>query len=225
MKVIANIGFGIEPGALGKDHPEGDARGRPCQLSLHLSAGQRMAAQQAIRGAIPQALERVSQLCGGGRIHDALSAETCNREGQRSPWCVAGAGTDHQHARGHGDGNAGRLPLHPAAGSLGVQADSRRIQQERARISIPDLGSGPHHRAGRAQRLSPARIGRSRGRPRRSFRDLQLDQDHLADTGRSTPPPKGSLRGRDCRPLTPARSGRVRRSDPCRRRRRSPASI
>src|SRR5262249_22810056 len=34
MKVIANIGFGIEPGALGKDHPEGILAGAHANYHL-----------------------------------------------------------------------------------------------------------------------------------------------------------------------------------------------
>ena len=47
MKVIANIGFRHRARSIGQGSSRGDPGGRPCQLSL-LSAGERVAAQQAI---------------------------------------------------------------------------------------------------------------------------------------------------------------------------------
>ena len=62
--------------------PRGRACGRALQLSLHLSRRRPLAHQQGIRAALPQALERISELPVRWSLRHAVHAEGGDREGQ-----------------------------------------------------------------------------------------------------------------------------------------------
>ena len=127
MKVIANIAFGIEPEALEKDHPEGILAGAHSNYHFTLPTGEPMAAQQPVRPTVSKTLGQTSELRGRRRVHGGILFEIRDREGQ-SVYCpLARTRGDNHYAGGHGDCDAGRLPLYPARGSLGIQTDRRRL--------------------------------------------------------------------------------------------------
>ena len=75
MKVATTLAFGVAPHAHRQGSPRGRARRRALQLSLHLSGRRPLAAQQVVRAALLQALERIPELPVGRRLRHALHAQ------------------------------------------------------------------------------------------------------------------------------------------------------
>ena len=119
MKVATTLAFGGQPHAIGKDHPEGVLAG--CHSNyffLHPRQGA-LADQRLIRRALPQALERISELRVGRRLCVALPAQGRRRKSQ-SCWSAAGRKRTHIIAMLEGMG------LDTPAGYLYIRPDNHQ---------------------------------------------------------------------------------------------------
>ena len=103
-----------------------------------------------------------------------------DREGEQAGRRLAGRGSRHRHARRHVFRDGRGLSLHPARQPPGLQGRGDRLQQERARVSVPDPGPEPDDHHPDPQHHGASELAEARQRPQRPDRDVQLDQGNLA---------------------------------------------
>ena len=183
MKFATTLAFGVAPHAIGKDHPEGVLAGVHSNYHFTYPGGNRWPVNKTFvekyfkrwneypnfqsEGAyvtlhmFKTAIEKANKLVGGWPDDEAIISQL-EGMGMRDPV---------------------GLSLHPARQSPGLQGCCHRVQQEPARIPVPDPGSEPDDHHPDPQHHRAAELAEAGHFTQRSDVDLQLDQGDLATGG------------------------------------------